>query len=269
MFCNQVKEFLHTQNVPFTDRDVSWDDSALAELGKLGVMTTPVTVVDGQTVVGYDVNRLTALLGVHRNAKTHWEHVYETKASNAASWFQPEPTVSLRLLDAAGMTTDSRVIDIGGGDSRLVDRLLDRGLHSIAVLDVSGVALARAKARLGERQHRVTWIEADATGEWDVPIVDIWHDRAVFHFLTDPDDRQRYVAHLRRSVRPGGAVVMATFALDGPAKCSGLPVVRYSSETLNAELDSEFQIAESLNEMHHTPSGAVQSFCYTRFIRPS
>jgi ubiquinone/menaquinone biosynthesis C-methylase UbiE len=167
------------------------------------------------------------------------------------------------------MTTDSRVIDIGGGDSRLVDRLVDRELHSIFVLDVSGAALARAQERLGERQTRVRWIEADVTGEWNAPTVDIWHDRAVFHFLTDADDRQRYVAHMRRAVKPGGAVVMATFALDGPEKCSGLPVVRYSSETLNTELGSEFRVADSLNEVHHTPSSAMQSFCYTRFTRVS
>ena len=113
----------------------------------------------------------------------------------------------------------------------------------------------------------MTWIEADVTGEWDVPAVDMWHDRAVFHFLTDSDDRRRYVAHLRRAVRSCGVVVMATFALDGPEKCSGLPVVRYSSETLNAELGSAFRLAESVNEAHHTPSGGTQSFCYTRFTR--
>ena len=145
-----MKEFLRTQNVPFTERDITSDDSALAELGRLGVMTTPVTVVDRETVVGYDVNRLKALLGVRLDRKAHWERVYATKASDAVSWFQPEPTVSLRLLDAAGMTPESRVIDIGGGDSRLVDRLVDRGLHGVFVLDVSGAALARAKARLGE-----------------------------------------------------------------------------------------------------------------------
>jgi SAM-dependent methyltransferase len=262
-----VKEFLHAQNVTFTDRDVTSDDSAIAELGGLGVMTTPVTVVDGQIVVGYDVNRLKALLSVRLDPKTHWEHVYATKAPDAVSWFQSEPTVSLRLLDAAGIAIESCLIDIGGGDSRLVDRLVERQVRAVFVLDVSGAALARAKARLGEGQARVTWIEADVTGDWNVPTVDIWHDRAVFHFLTGADDRQRYVAHLRRAVRPGGAVVMATFALDGPAKCSGLPVVRYSPETLNVELGSEFRVEDSVGEQHRTPSGAVQSFCYTRFRR--
>jgi SAM-dependent methyltransferase len=167
------------------------------------------------------------------------------------------------------VTTDSRVIDIGGGDSRLVDRLVDRGLRGIFVLDVSGAALARAKARLGEQQTRVAWIEADVIGRWDVPAVDIWHDRATFHFLTDPDDRRRDVEHVRRAVKPGGAVVMATFALDGPEKCSGLPVMRYSPATLNVELGSGFLVAESVNEQHQTPSGTMQAFCYTRFIRPS
>jgi SAM-dependent methyltransferase len=264
-----VKEFLHAQNVSFTTRDVTTDDSAIAELGRLGVMTTPVTVVDGETVVGYDVKRLKALLGMRADPKSHWEHVYATKASDAVSWFQPEPTVSLRLLDAAGMTTGSRIIDIGGGDSRFVDRLLERGLHRTFVLDVSGAALARAKARLGEQQKPVMWIEADVTGEWDVPVVDIWHDRAVFHFLTERNDREAYVVRLRRAVRLGGALVIATFALDGPTRCSGLPVMRYSSETLSAQLGSEFRVAESVTEQHQTPSGATQSFCYTRFIRLS
>jgi SAM-dependent methyltransferase len=203
------------------------------------------------------------------NRKAHWDRIYTTTASDEVGWFQPEPKASLRLLDAAGMTTESCIIDVGGGESRLVDRLLERGLYRLFVLDVSGAALARAKTRLGEQKNRVTWIEADVTGEWDLPIVDIWHDRAVFHFLTDPDERRRYVGHMRRAVRPGGAVVMATFALDGPEKCSGLPVMRYSPEKLSAELGSEFRLEESLNEVHHTPSGVVQSFCYTRFIRES
>ena len=199
--------------------------------------------------------------------QAHWDQIFTTKASDALSWFQPEPTLSLQLLDAAGMTTASCVIDIGGGDSRLVDRLVERGLDCVFVLDLSGIALARAKARLGRLQDRVRWIEADVTGEWDVPVVDIWHDRAVFHFLTDASDRRRYVDHMRRAVKAHGAVVMATFALDGPEECSGLPVMRYSPETLSAELGSEFQLSESSHEQHHTPFGTVQSFCYTRFGR--
>ena len=199
--------------------------------------------------------------------KTHWERIYATKPSNAVSWFQEEPSLSLRLLEAAGVGPASRVIDIGGGDSRLVDRLVERGLRGVTVLDISGAALARAKARLGPRQSLVTWIEADVTGEWSVPPVDIWHDRAVFHFLTHAGDRMRYVAGLRQTVKPGGAVIIATFALDGPEKCSGLPVTRYSAETLGEELGAGFQLAETANEQHETPFGTVQSFCYSRFSR--
>jgi hypothetical protein len=135
------------------------------------------------------------------------------------------------------------------------------------VLDVSGAALARAGARLGGASARVTWIEADVTGEWSVPRVDIWHDRAVFHFLIESDDRARYVARLKQAVKLHGSVIMATFALDGPERCSGLPVQRYSAETLGAEIGTAFELAETVNERHRTPSGAEQSFCYARFVR--
>ena len=199
--------------------------------------------------------------------KSHWEHLYETNAADAVGWFQPDPSASLRLLDAAGMTTTSAVIDVGGGDSRLVDRLIDRGLRRIFVLDISRAALVRAQARLGALRDRVVWIEANVTDDWNVPAVDIWHDRAVFHFLTDAADRRRYVERLRRAVKPGGSVVMATFALDGPENCSGLPVVRYSAATLSAELGAEFVCEESFGDLHRTPSGVIQPFCYARFSR--
>ncbi len=199
--------------------------------------------------------------------KSHWEQIYRTKASDGVSWFQAEPTLSLRLIEAAGHGPAGRVIDIGGGDSRLVDCLIQRGFCGVTVLDVSSAALARAKARLGKRQAEVTWIEADVTGDWSAPAVDLWHDRAVFHFLTEREDRARYVAHLREGVKPGGAVVIAAFALDGPEKCSGLPVVRYCAETLGTELGADFLLAETANELHRTPFGTTQSFCYNRFTR--
>jgi len=199
--------------------------------------------------------------------KSHWEQIYRTKPSNGMSWFQREPGLSLRLLDAAGLGPTSRVIDIGGGDSRLVDHLVERRVCGVTVLDVSGTALARAKARLGPKQAAVTWIEADVTGEWSAPPADIWHDRAVFHFLTQAEDRASYVAHLRQTLKQGGAVVISTFALDGPEKCSGLPVIRYSAETLGAELGREFHLSETASELHRTPFGTVQSFCYSRFTR--
>ena len=142
-----------------------------------------------------------------------------------------------------------------------------RGVRCVSVLDISEAALGRAKARLGSAQAHVTWIEGDVTDEWSVPAVDIWHDRAVFHFLIGSEDRSRYVAHLRQAVKPHGTVIIAAFALDGPERCSGLPVQRYSGETLGAELGVGFQLVETVGEAHRTPLGAVQSFCYSRFGR--
>jgi methyltransferase family protein len=148
-----------------------------------------------------------------------------------------------------------------------VDALLARDAKCATVLDVSGMALARSKARLGETHTRVRWIEADVTSEWHVDPVDIWHDRAVFHFLTEPTDRAKYIERLRHAVKPEGTIIMATFAPDGPEKCSGLPVQRYDAATLSAQLGASFSIVEALQEQHRTPSGAMQSFCYTVFRR--
>jgi SAM-dependent methyltransferase len=157
------------------------------------------------------------------------------------------------------------VLDIGGGDSRLVDFLLDRALTCVTVLDISGAALARARERLGSRQSQVRWIEADVTGDWDVPPVDIWHDRALFHFLTDAADRKRYHASLRRSLRPGGTAIIGTFGPHGPEQCSSLPVVRYGPQALEAELGPPFRLEESAEEIHRTPLGSTQAFSYCRF----
>jgi SAM-dependent methyltransferase len=157
------------------------------------------------------------------------------------------------------------VIDIGGGDSRLVDHLIARGVRCVTIVDISGAALRRAAARLPGAP--VTWIEADVTGPWTAPPVDLWHDRAVFHFLTDAADRSRYREHLLNILKPGGQAVFATFALDGPSKCSGLPVMRYSAATLSAELGPKFRLVETLDDEHRTPGGGVQRFCYGRFIR--
>ncbi|MGH9159106.1 MAG: class I SAM-dependent methyltransferase [Vicinamibacteraceae bacterium] len=158
-------------------------------------------------------------------------------------------------------------MDVGGGDSRLVDHLLARGAACVAVLDISRAALERARHRLGGDASRVRWLVADVTGDWQVQPVDIWHDRAVFHFLTEAGDRARYLAHLRQAVPIGGHVIIATFALDGPERCSGLPVARYSAETLAAQLGSGFALLETLNERHLTPAGTTQSFCWTLFRR--
>jgi hypothetical protein len=157
------------------------------------------------------------------------------------------------------------VIDIGGGDSRLADHLAARGVRCITVLDVSGAALRRAAERLPSAS--VTWVEADVTAEWTVPSVDLWHDRAAFHFLTDATDRARYIERLTNALKPGGQAIIATFALDGPSKCCGLPVMRYSGETLSAQLGPAFRLVETVSDEHRTPSGGVQPFCYNRFLR--
>ena len=158
------------------------------------------------------------------------------------------------------------MLDAGGGDSRLVDHLLDRSVTCVTVLDISGAALARARERLGPRQADVTWIEADVTGEWSTRPVDIWHDRAVFHFLTAAADRDRYRANLLRTLRPGGSAIVATFGPAGPARCSGLPTMRYSPEELERELGPRLRVRESVREVHATPSGTTQELWYSRFV---
>lgn len=199
--------------------------------------------------------------------REHWNNVFSTKAEGDVSWFEALPEESLRLLESAGLSANTCVLDVGGGDSRLIDHLLARGMDCLAVLDVSGSALARARKRLGASGSVPIWLETDVTEEWALKPMDIWHDRAVFHFLTDARDRERYKFHLLQTLKPGGSAILATFALDGPEKCSGLPVVRYSVETLAAELGSDFAIVEALPHTHTTPWGNSQSFLYCRFKR--
>lgn len=199
--------------------------------------------------------------------KAHWNTIYDSKSERDVSWFETFPDVSLRLMEAAGLNSETCVIDVGGGDSRLVDVLAARRLDCIAVLDVAGAALDRARTRLGVNASIPTWIEADVAGEWSLKPMDIWHDRAVFHFLTDPQDRTRYVDHLRRTLKVGGNAIVATFALDGPEKCSGLPVVRYSPEALSQELGPDLSLVQVVAHIHTTPWGARQSFQYSRFVR--
>jgi len=199
--------------------------------------------------------------------KNHWETLYETKQHNQVSWFQEHAELSLKFIRDTGVGTDAHILDVGGGASVLVDDLLDAGYHNLSVLDISAAALRAAKARLGATASRVHWIEADIT-QLELPeaSIDVWHDRAVFHFLTNPQDRQRYVQTVQHAVKPGGHVIIATFAEDGPLKCSGLDIVRYRPETLHHEFGAGFELLKSQNEHHHTPSGADQSFiyCYCR-----
>ena len=197
----------------------------------------------------------------------HWNTIYTTKGEQDLSWFEALPDVSLTMMEAAGLTPETCVIDVGGGDSRLVDQLVAKGLDCLAVLDVSGAALQRAQARLGAVASALIWIESDVANGWTLKPMDIWHDRAVFHFLMIAEDRRRYRAHLRETLKPGGSLIMATFALNGPPTCSGLPVERYSPESLAAELGDEFHLVEAVPCAHRTPWGSTQSFQYSRFTR--
>ncbi len=198
---------------------------------------------------------------------SHWENVYTTKAETEVSWFQENPATSLRLIRDAGASSDSRIIDIGGGASRLVDALLEQGFRALTVLDISASALETAKKRLGAAGANVEWIVADATKWTPVKSYDIWHDRAAFHFLTDPADRDAYIGRLRTAVGPGGEVIIGTFALDGPEKCSGLPVQRYDANSLAEVLGPSFELADSYSESHRTPWGSIQHFQFSRFRR--
>jgi SAM-dependent methyltransferase len=205
------------------------------------------------------------------NGKAHWETVYTTKRESEVSWFQDNPAPSLELIDLAKPTLDAAIVDIGGGTSRLVDCLLTRGFKRVTVLDISDAALEVAKARLGQRAEEVRWITADVTRWRPMQAFDIWHDRATFHFLVDADDRTAYVARLKEAVPPGGHVIIGTFAIDGPEKCSGLPVRRYDAARLAEELGEGFALIHTRRDDHTTPWHSEQrfQFCLFRRIRPS
>ncbi len=193
----------------------------------------------------------------------HWEQVYLTKAPDQVSWFQPEATLSLAWIQQVAPSTDSAIIDIGAGASTLVDSLIAARYRRVTVLDLSVSALAHAQLRLPNVGALVTWQHADVlTVALPAATFDVWHDRAVFHFLTDSADRARYVAQVRRALKPGGFVLVATFAEDGPTRCSGLDVVRYSPDTLHDEFGDDFLLVESRREEHRTPWGAPQLFTY-------
>jgi len=195
----------------------------------------------------------------------HWDTVYATNGEREVSWYEASPDVSMQMIDAAGLTRETCVLDVGGGESRLVEALLARGVTSVGVLDISLPALRRAQARLGDTAADVAWIHTDVTGVWSWKDVDIWHDRAVFHFLTDAADRARYRARLAEMLKPGGSAILATFATEGPQKCSGLPVMRYLPDSLASELGEGFTLVESRPHLHSTPWGATQAFQYSRF----
>jgi len=195
--------------------------------------------------------------------KHHWESVYENKQTDRVSWFQEHADRSLRLIQEACPGRDAAIIDVGGGASTLVDDLLSHHYTNITVLDLSAAALEAAKLRNGRHAGRVTWLEANIL-DTDLPRhgFDLWHDRAVFHFLTTRAEREAYVAATLRAVKPGGHVIVSTFAEDGPLECSGLPVMRYSAEELHAEFGAPFRLLRHEKEVHRTPFGTVQQFVY-------
>ncbi|HEY4803124.1 MAG TPA: class I SAM-dependent methyltransferase [Paraburkholderia sp.] len=196
-------------------------------------------------------------------SRDHWNRVYTTKTPTGVSWFQEHALQSMALIHQAGLSKDAAIIDVGGGASTLVDDLVAEHYRNVTVLDLSDAALAAAQTRLAERAGDVTWIAGDITQvELPVRAYDVWHDRAVFHFLTSQEDRDAYVRAVLRAVRPGGIVIVATFAEDGPDHCSGLPVMRYSADTLHAEFGAPFTLLRQEREEHHTPGGATQKFIY-------
>lgn len=199
--------------------------------------------------------------------RQHWNAVYAAKKPEELTWFQAEPTVSLALIRRSGVALEENVLDAGGGTSLLSSYLLEEGFRKVSALDISGEALARAREQLGNRAQEIDWIEADLLA-FDPPRQwSLWHDRAVFHFLTDPEDRDAYCRTLNRGLEPGGHVIIATFAPDGPTRCSGLEVVRYSPESLGAVLGPEYEFRDSVPEVHQTPKGGTQNFVYSWFQR--
>ena len=201
------------------------------------------------------------------DAQTHWDRIYREKAADAVSWYRRHLETSLALIEHTAAGRKASIIDVGGGESTLVDDLLSRGFENITILDVSQTAIDVTKKRLGQAAERVHWIAADLTeAQLEPRAYDIWHDRAVFHFLTAPNQRASYVRQVVRCVRPGGHVIVSTFGPEGPTKCSGLDVVRYDADSLHDEFGATFRLVESSKELHETPFGTTQQFlyCYCR-----
>jgi len=196
------------------------------------------------------------------NQQLHWETVYRTKAPEAVSWYAPHLDTSLALIERTA-TRDSAIIDVGGGEATLVDDLLARDYRDLSVLDISAEAIRVARQRVGQHADKVHWLVADIT-QVSLPErrYDVWHDRAVFHFLLAPEQRAAYVRQVARAMRPGGSVIVATFGPEGPTKCSGLDIVRYDADGLHGEFGPAFRLVESAVELHQTPLGTTQQFVY-------
>lgn len=199
--------------------------------------------------------------------KSHWQNIYQEKSPLDVSWYQKEPTLSLELIHNTRVPDDGAVIDVGGGASVLVDHLCEEGFSNLSVLDISGNALASARERLADRENSIEWIDADITEFTPTHQFHVWHDRAVFHFLTDRSDRKKYVNTLEQALLPGGHLIIAAFAIGGPEKCSGLDIVQYDFPKLIAELGDGFRLVEEREEIHVTPSDKEQKFMYFHFVK--
>ena len=200
--------------------------------------------------------------------KAHWDRVYAERADDALSWYQRHAVRSLALIAATGVGPDGAIIDVGGGASGLAADLLARGYSDLWLLDISATALDAARKRLGADAARIRWVEADVTrAELPFGYFDVWHDRAVFHFLIDPAERAAYVATALRAVKPGGHLIIATFAEDGPQRCSGLPVARYDAQSLHAQFGETCELLHTEREAHRTPAGQIQQFRYCHLRR--
>jgi SAM-dependent methyltransferase len=197
------------------------------------------------------------------DARSHWEKIYGKKAPDAVSWYRPHLERSLELIEHAAPARSSSIIDVGGGESTLVDDLIAHGYRNISILDISQTAIDVTKKRLGPASENVCWLIGDITSAELEPFsYDVWHDRAVFHFLTAIEERITYVRQVAKAVRTGGHVILSTFGPEGPTKCSGLDVVRYDTESLHSEFGARFCLLDSSKELHHTPFGTVQQFLY-------
>ena len=197
------------------------------------------------------------------DTKSHWDRVYRTKQPNEVSWYRPHLEISLQLIDDAAPNRNAQIIDVGGGESTLVDDLLARAYRNVSVLDVSPAALQVTKDRLGASANHVNWICGDITTfGFSRHHFDVWHDRAVFHFLTDAKDRVAYVRQVAHAVKPGGHVIVATFGPEGPTMCSGLDIVRYDANALHGEFGASFRLVKHFTELHKTPGGSIQQFIY-------
>ncbi|MEN8178106.1 MAG: class I SAM-dependent methyltransferase [Pseudomonadota bacterium] len=199
--------------------------------------------------------------------KLHWEKIYSEKTAREVSWYQKKPALSLQLIHDTGLAHDAPIIDVGGGSSELVDYLCAEGYNNLSVLDISANALAYAQHRLGDNANLINWYDVDITRFIPPRTFSLWHDRAVFHFLTEKSDRISYIKVLKRALASNGHLIIAAFALGGPTKCSGLDIVQYDSEKLLDELGEEFRLVENKIESHFTPANVEQKFAYFYFIR--